>query len=52
MDASSHFSRPGPRVIEGILELAELFRSYKRRSPKKVAQAMPVAVQSQVRQRR
>jgi iron complex transport system substrate-binding protein len=52
MDASSHFSRPGPRVIEGILELAELFRSYKQRSRKKVAQAMPVAFQSQVRQRR
>jgi iron complex transport system substrate-binding protein len=34
MDASSHFSRPGPRVIEGILELAELFRSYRRRSRK------------------
>jgi iron complex transport system substrate-binding protein len=52
MDASSHFSRPGPRVIDGILELAELFRSYKRRSRKKVAQAIPVDFQSQVRQRR
>jgi iron complex transport system substrate-binding protein len=52
MDASSHFSRPGPRVIEGILELAELFKSYKRRSRKSVARAMPTAVEAQVRQRK
>lgn len=26
MDASSHFSRPGPRIAEGILAMADLFR--------------------------
>lgn len=52
MDASSHFSRPGPRVIDGIMELAELFKSYKRKSRKNVAREMPIAVESQVRQRR
>jgi len=25
MDASSHFSRPGPRILDGILEMAKLF---------------------------
>jgi iron complex transport system substrate-binding protein len=52
MDASGHFSRPGPRVIEGILELGELFKSYRRRSRKNVARVMPMAVQSPVRQRK
>ena len=46
MDSSSHFSRPGPRVVEGILELAELFGSYKQRSRKRVARAVPVAAQA------
>jgi iron complex transport system substrate-binding protein len=26
MDASSHFSRPGPRIAEGILAMSDLFR--------------------------
>ena len=26
MDASSHYSRPGPRIAEGILAMADLFR--------------------------
>ena len=43
MDGSSHFSRPGPRVVEGILELAELFTSYKRKSRKSAGRAVPVA---------
>ncbi len=29
MDASSHFSRPGPRIAEGILAMADLFRQTK-----------------------
>lgn len=46
MDGSSHFSRPGPRVIEGILELADLFKSYKQRSRKGAARAMPISAQA------
>jgi iron complex transport system substrate-binding protein len=37
MDASSHFSRPGPRIAEGIVELAELFRRVSRRHARKSA---------------
>jgi hypothetical protein len=29
MDASSHYSRPGPRTAEGILAMADLFRQTK-----------------------
>ena len=29
MDASSHFSRPGPRIAEGILAMEYLFRQTK-----------------------
>jgi hypothetical protein len=29
MDASSHYSRPGPRIAEGILAMADLFRQTK-----------------------
>lgn len=52
MDGSSHFSRPGPRVIEGILELADLFTSYKRKSRKSSGRVMPVPVQAHARKRR
>jgi iron complex transport system substrate-binding protein len=52
MDGSSHFSRPGPRVIEGILELADLFTSYKRKSRKSSGTVMPVPVQAHARKRR
>lgn len=52
MDGSSHFSRPGPRVVEGILEAAELFTSYKRKSRKGVGRIVSVAAHSGVRKRR
>jgi iron complex transport system substrate-binding protein len=52
MDGSSHFSRPGPRVIEGILELAELFKSHKRKSRKNVGRVVPVAARSGLRKQR
>jgi iron complex transport system substrate-binding protein len=29
MDASSYFSRPGPRIAEGILAMADVFRQAK-----------------------
>ena len=35
MDASSHFSRPGPRIAEGIVELAELFSRWSDMQPRK-----------------
>ena len=40
MDASSHFSRPGPRVVEGITEIAELFARVGRRPSRKSAVAV------------
>ncbi|HET7209048.1 MAG TPA: cobalamin-binding protein [Terriglobales bacterium] len=36
MDSSSHFSRPGPRLSEGIREIAALFREH---APRKLAAA-------------
>jgi iron complex transport system substrate-binding protein len=36
MDSSSHFSRPGPRLSEGIQEIAALFREH---APRKLAAA-------------
>lgn len=41
MDASSHFSRPGPRIAEGILAMADLFSQTKlpRKSASPVRQA-------------
>ena len=37
MDSSSHFSRPGPRIAEGILELADLFSRFGRGRARKSA---------------
>ena len=37
MDASSHFSRPGPRIVKGIELIAQLFREYSRSSIRKSA---------------
>jgi iron complex transport system substrate-binding protein len=52
MDASSHFSRPGPRIAEGIVEIAELFSQVDRRHPRKsAARVGPVARPAKVRQR-
>ncbi|MGH9515501.1 MAG: cobalamin-binding protein [Terriglobales bacterium] len=52
MDGSSHFSRPGPRVVDGIFELAELFTSYKQRSRKSVSRAVPIAANAYARKSR
>jgi hypothetical protein len=37
MDASSHFSRPGPRIVDGIVEMNELFLSLNTRLKKGVS---------------
>jgi iron complex transport system substrate-binding protein len=37
VDASSHFSRPGPRIAEGIAELAERFARWGDTRPRKTA---------------
>jgi len=42
MDASSHFSRPGPRIADGIIEIAELFARLKPESRKRVGSVLPV----------
>ena len=34
-DASSHFSRPGPRIVDGIEVMAQIFRRYSRSANKK-----------------
>lgn len=39
MDASSHFSRPGPRIADGIVALAEIFREQTRAYRKKSVSA-------------
>jgi iron complex transport system substrate-binding protein len=51
MDASSHFSRPGPRIAEGIIEISELFsRVSRRRARKSVARVRPMASPDKARQ--
>jgi iron complex transport system substrate-binding protein len=37
MDSSSHFSRPGPRIADGVIELAELFARLRRSPSKSIA---------------
>jgi len=39
MDASSHFSRPGPRIADGVVALAEIFREQTHAHPKKSVSA-------------
>jgi iron complex transport system substrate-binding protein len=39
MDASSHFSRPGPRIAEGVVEMADLFARLQPSSKKSVSRA-------------
>jgi iron complex transport system substrate-binding protein len=39
MDASSHFSRPGPRLAQGVVALAQLFRQCDRSSATKTVLA-------------
>jgi iron complex transport system substrate-binding protein len=51
MDASSHFSRPGPRIADGIIEMAELFARLKRESRKSAVSVIPVTA-AKARERR
>jgi iron complex transport system substrate-binding protein len=44
MDASGHFSRPAPRIVEGVVEMSRLFAQFKRKQKKSVASIMPVRV--------
>ena len=41
MDASSHFSRPGPRIADGVVELAKIFHEQARAHAKKLVLAEP-----------
>jgi iron complex transport system substrate-binding protein len=43
MDSSSHFSRPGPRILDGIIELAQLFARFEQEPRKGVRSAVSVA---------
>jgi iron complex transport system substrate-binding protein len=50
MDASSHFSRPGPRILDGILDMAELFdRLGRERSRKAVVRVGSLAAATRIR---
>jgi iron complex transport system substrate-binding protein len=51
MDASSHFSRPGPRIADGVAEMAELFAGFKR-SSRKMTNQPPVTAAQRVREQR
>jgi iron complex transport system substrate-binding protein len=51
MDASSHFSRPAPRIIDGIEEMNQLFRSLKL-PLKKSASGIALESSAQLRERR
>jgi iron complex transport system substrate-binding protein len=52
MDSSSNFSRPGPRIADGIVELAELFARVSQGVARKaVGKVRPVAARAQVRDR-
>jgi iron complex transport system substrate-binding protein len=51
MDASSHFSRPGPRIVEGIEEMSELFRGFEGRLKKNVSGVTPRTAAAQVPER-
>jgi iron complex transport system substrate-binding protein len=52
MDSSSNFSRPGPRIADGIVELAELFARFSQGVVRKAAgRVKPVATRAQARDR-
>ncbi len=40
MDASSYFSRPGPRIADGVVALAELFQRVSRSQPSRVGRTL------------
>jgi iron complex transport system substrate-binding protein len=52
MDSSSHFSRPGPRILDGIIELEELFARLKQEPRKPVRGAVPLVPLPRVSERR
>jgi iron complex transport system substrate-binding protein len=53
MDASSHFSRPGPRIAEGVVELRRLLdRATQVRAKATSAKVVSVALNSQVKENR
>jgi iron complex transport system substrate-binding protein len=56
MDASSHFSRPGPRIADGVVELAELLARLKRSPSKSIARkrvrGVPPLAAAQAKKRR
>jgi iron complex transport system substrate-binding protein len=43
MDASSHFSRPGPRITEGVVEMAGLFAQFNREHSDSIAGVVAIA---------
>jgi iron complex transport system substrate-binding protein len=52
MDSSSNFSRPGPRIADGIVELAELFARFSQGVARKaVGGIRPVVGRAQARNR-
>ncbi len=44
MDASGHFSRPAPRIVDGILEMAQLFADFKRQRRKAVSSVTSIHI--------
>jgi iron complex transport system substrate-binding protein len=51
MDASSHFSRPGPRIADGMVEMAEIFARFGGRHVRKAAaRAGPAAASARLRE--
>lgn len=52
MDSSSHFSRPGPRIVDGMVEMAQLFARLKRAPRKRAARVLPLAAGPRVREQR
>ena len=53
MDASGHFSRPGPRILNGIIEMADLFaRLEKGRTRKGAARVASAAMAGRIQNRR
>lgn len=48
MDAGSHFSRPGPRIVDGIEVMAQLFREYSQSRIRKSARRVEIDYSSTV----
>ncbi len=52
MDASSYFSRPGPRIADGVVEMAKLFTRLKRVPRKKARGVLPISTAARARRRK